>query len=529
MARRAARPAAGRRRSAFVTGCQMAHVTALAAARHAVLARAGWDVERDGLVGRAAASASSRARSGTSRSTARCGCSASATAAVASVEADDQGRMRADALGASARRGATGPTIVCAQAGDVNTGAFDPLDGDRATSAHRARRVGARRRRVRAVGGRVARSSRHLVAGAERADSWATDAHKWLNVPYDCGIALLRAPRGAPRGDGRHARATSIHGRRTASATRSTGRPEFSRRARGFAVYAALRSLGRSGVAELVERCCAHARRFAERLGGAPGRRGAERRRAEPGAGPVRARRTATTARARDRARCSESGTCWLSGTTWDGRAAMRISVSNWPTDEADVERDRRRRSSAAVTPPRLTIASLAGSRRLGGTGAMSQSTSTPSRRPRMNAAKPPSGAWIGEPVARAVARRCGSVGHTRRDGDESARADGRSPRARARSRTSARPRGRRRRRCVHGGRAGRPGYLLARRAPSLDERSSSRATRMLMSPSGPKDRPRRLRQGAGVRPWRRITAPIARGRAGRRPRRRATAATSRK
>ena len=167
----------------------------------------------------------------------------------------------------------------------------------------------------------------HLAEGAGDADSWATDGHKWLNVPYDCGVAAVRDR------DAHFAAMsmTAAYLTRDASArSNSDWVPEASRRGRGFAVYAALRSLGRAGVAELVERNCALARRLAERVAGR-GHGGAQRRRAQPGAASTRATRSI--------ARVQADGTCWVGGTRWQGRAAMRVSVSNWSTTEADIDR----------------------------------------------------------------------------------------------------------------------------------------------------------------------------------------------
>ena len=317
---------------AFVTGCQMAHATALAAARHEVLRRAGWDVARDGLQGapRLRVVVGAERHVTVDRALRLLGIGA---AQIVPVAADEQGRMRPDALAEELRADAEEPTIVCAQAGDVNTGAFDPLDAI-ADAAHAA---GAWLHVDGAFGLWAAASPtlRRLTRGAERADSWATDAHKWLNVPYDSGIALCAHPAA-------HRAAMTVQAGYLIQAEDGGERdavdwtPEFSRRARGFAVYAALRSLGRSGVAELVERCCAHARRFAELLA------------AEDGVEVlnevvlnqvlVRFADDDEVTRAVVRA-VQEDGTCWLAGTTWRGRAAMRISVSNWRTSDADVRR----------------------------------------------------------------------------------------------------------------------------------------------------------------------------------------------
>jgi glutamate/tyrosine decarboxylase-like PLP-dependent enzyme len=228
--------------------------------------------------------------------------------------------------------GGDGPTIVCAQAGEVNTGSFDPLP----EIADAARAAGAWLHVDGAFGlwAAASPSLAHLVAGAEHADSWATDAHKWLNVPYDSGIAFCAHPDA-------HRSAIGAQAEYLIQADEATVRdevdwtPEFSRRARGFAVYAALRSLGRRGIADLVERTCAHARRFAEELARLPDFELLN----EVVLNQVLFRfdsdeRTDDVLR-----RVQDSGEAWLSGTTWDGRRAIRISVSNWQTSDEDVER----------------------------------------------------------------------------------------------------------------------------------------------------------------------------------------------
>jgi glutamate/tyrosine decarboxylase-like PLP-dependent enzyme len=309
---------------AFVTGCQMAHVTALAAARHRVLADVGWDVASDGLIGAPAIHVlvGEERHVTVDRALRLLGLGASC---IEPVPVDAQGAMRADAL-AERLRSHSGPTIVCAQAGNLNTGAVDPLDAICRT-AHDA---GAWVHVDGAFGMWASASPRHrdLLRGCDGADSWATDAHKWLNVPYDCGLAFV-ADREA------HMRAMSV----SASYLEQGGpvrdpldwTPEFSRRARAVPVYAALRSLGRSGVAELVDRLCACAERFAELL--------AEQEGIEvvaQGLNQVLVRAEATEALVGE---VQRDGTCWMSGTTWRGLRCMRISVSNWQTTFEDVDR----------------------------------------------------------------------------------------------------------------------------------------------------------------------------------------------
>ncbi len=326
----------------FVTGCQMAHVTALAAARHALLARVGWEVEEMGLAGAPPIRilAGAHAHVTLFRALRLLGLG---SRSVERVEADAQGRMEPRALARRLEVAGGPPALVCAQVGDVNSGACDDL----AEIAALARRHGAWLHVDGAFGlwAAASPSLRHLVAGAELADSWATDAHKWLNVPYDSGIVAVADPRA-------HAAAMTTT---AAYLQQHEGRdaldwvPEFSRRARGFAIYAALRSLGRRGVGELVERCCGHARSMAARLAAEPGvevlnevvlNQVLVRFHPQAPAGPEEASGASAadeTTRAVIR-RVQKDGHCWLGGTTWHGKAAMRISVSNWSTAEEDVE-----------------------------------------------------------------------------------------------------------------------------------------------------------------------------------------------
>jgi len=323
---------------AYVTGCQMAHVTALAAARHQVLADAGWDVAADGLAGgppiRVVAGAKRHVT--LDRALRLLGIGASSLVV---VPADDQGRMRVDGLRAALAAG-SGPTIVCAQAGEVNTGAFDPLD----EIADAVEGTGAWLHVDGAFGLWAAASPglRHLLRGSERADSWATDCHKWLNVPYDSGLAFCARP-DAHRAAMQVTASYLVHAEDRRVRDQVDWTPEFSRRARGFAVYAALRSLGRAGVAELVDRCCAHARRFAAELAGA----GADV------LNDVVLNQVLVRFGDGERTRAvisavQEDGTCWLGGTEWEGEHAMRISVSNWRTTDEDVDRSVRAILTAA-------------------------------------------------------------------------------------------------------------------------------------------------------------------------------------
>ena len=328
----------------FVTGGQMANVTGLAAARYEMLRRAGWDVEEAGLFGGPRLRViAGQGRHGTIDRALRF--LGMGTASIVEVQMDAQGRMRLPALrkalqqdSASKNRASKNraPTIVCTQVGNVNTGAIDRSGrsvSSRINTVHGSMSDGA-------FGLWAAASPRlrPLVAGMERADSWATDAHKWLNVPYDSGLVFCANPE-AHRGAMGVRASYLMHG--------SGGQrdaldynPEHSRRARGFAVYAAIRALGRSGIAEMVERCCSLARRFADQLSAVEGIEVLN---------DVVLNQVLIHLDARDGdhdghtyrvlERLQHEGTCWMSGTRWNGRAAVRISVSNWSTNSDDVDR----------------------------------------------------------------------------------------------------------------------------------------------------------------------------------------------
>jgi glutamate/tyrosine decarboxylase-like PLP-dependent enzyme len=328
----------------FVTGATAGNTVGLAAARHHVLGEVGWDVEADGLVGAppvrvlagdevhvSVLSALRIVGLGERR--------------IVRVPVDGNGAMRADALAAALREG-DGPTIVCAQAGNVNTGAVDPLEAIVAA----AREHGAWVHVDGAFGlwAAASPSLAPLVRGAAAADSWAVDAHKWLNAPYDCALAVVGRPEA-------HRAAMGVTAPYLAGGPEHnmvSYVPEMSRRARGVPVYAAMRSLGRAGVADLVERCCAHARRLAAAMD------------AEPGvevlndvvlnqvllrfSGDDEVTRAVV-------AGVQADGDAWLGGTVWRGRAAVRVSVSNWQTTEADMDRLagalRRAHAAAAAAP----------------------------------------------------------------------------------------------------------------------------------------------------------------------------------
>jgi glutamate/tyrosine decarboxylase-like PLP-dependent enzyme len=316
----------------FVTGCQMANLTCLAAARHAVLRRVGWDVEADGLQGapriNVVASAESHITIDVALRYLGLG-----TNCIRRVESDAQGRMRADKL-RELLATLEGPTIVCAQAGNVNTGAFDPLRA--ICEACNARGAWLH---IDGAFGLWARASedpnlRALADGIDLADSWATDAHKWLNVPYDCGVALVKS-----REDHRAAMTTAAaYLIQTQGAERDAVDwvPDFSRRGRGVPVYANLRTLGRAGVADLVDRLCARAKQMAEALASEPGVQVL----ADVVLNQVLVRfDDDDEVTRRVVIGVQQDGTCWLGGTTWQGRAAMRISVSNWATTQVDAAR----------------------------------------------------------------------------------------------------------------------------------------------------------------------------------------------
>jgi len=322
---------------AYVTGCQMAHVTALAAARHQVLAQAGWDVARDGLAGAPPIRVVVGAKRHVTIDRALRLLGIGATS-LEVVPVDDQGRMRLDEL-----RLGDGPAIVCGQAGEVNTGAFDDLEA----IADAAAEAGAWFHVDGAFGLWAAASPalRHLLKGSERADSWATDGHKWLNVPYDSGLAFCAHP-DAHRAAMSVTASYLVHSGDDRERDQVDWTPEFSRRARGFPIYAAIRSLGRAGIAELVEGCCANARRFAALLeaGGATVLNDVVLNQVLVRLGDGDRTREAI-------ARVQQDGTCWLSGTDWNGEHAMRISVSNWRTTAEDVERSAAAILAAASVP----------------------------------------------------------------------------------------------------------------------------------------------------------------------------------
>lgn len=305
----------------FVTGATTANFTALAAARHAVLAEAGWDVEAKGLFAAPPITviAGEEVHVSALKALAMLGLGRDR---IVNVQADSQGRMRAAAFPVI-----SGPTIVCIQAGNVNSGAFDPA----AEICQKAHAAGAWVHVDGAFGlwAAAVPSLANLTRGISEADSWATDAHKWLNVPYDSGIAFVR--------DRKQLKAamnvSAAYLERGEKREPNQYTPEMSRRARGVEIWAALRSLGRAGLTDLIESTCRHARRFAEGL----------RKAGYEILNDVTLNQVLVSFGGDEQTRrvieaIQEDGTCWCGGTVWRGRAAMRISVSSWATTEGDVE-----------------------------------------------------------------------------------------------------------------------------------------------------------------------------------------------
>ncbi|TDU74032.1 pyridoxal-dependent decarboxylase [Streptomyces sp. KS 21] len=310
----------------FTTGATTANFTCLAAGRDAVLRRAGWNVARDGLAGGPPV----RVVAGEDRHMAvDLALRYLGLGGPELVDADGQGRIDPEALRRTLARGGRGPTIVILQAGDIHSGAFDPF----AETIRAAREADAWVHVDGAFGLWAAASPTyaHLTAGCTYADSWATDAHKTLNVPYDCGLAIVRDPSALRAAMGLRGDylIQDEHGDPIDKV------PELSRRGRAFTVWAALRCLGRSGVADLVERLCRHASAFAAGIAGIDGATVLNdvvftQVCAEFG-DEGRTERVLT--------RLLDDGTAWISGSTWHGRRVMRISVSNWSTTDDDVTR----------------------------------------------------------------------------------------------------------------------------------------------------------------------------------------------
>jgi glutamate/tyrosine decarboxylase-like PLP-dependent enzyme len=311
------------------TGAGLANAVGIAAGRHAVLSRAAWDVEARGLYGAPEIEviAGEEAHATIDTALAYLGLGRER---VTRVAVDGQGAIRADALADAVSATGDRPVIVCAQAGNVNTGAFDPF-GAMADAVAAHPNAWLHVDGAFGLWAAVLPEKRHLVAGVERADSWATDAHKWLNVGYDCGFVAVRDREA-------HERAMAARAAYLMSDESDPGNRvlDSSRRARGFVLYATLRSLGRDGVRELVDRCCRLATRMAERLAAEPGVSVLN----EVQLNQVLVRFDDDDARTREVvAAVQAEGTSWMGGTVWHGQAAMRISVSNWMTTEADIDR----------------------------------------------------------------------------------------------------------------------------------------------------------------------------------------------
>jgi glutamate/tyrosine decarboxylase-like PLP-dependent enzyme len=324
---------------ALVTGCQMAHVTCLLAARHRVLAQHQWDVESSGLAGSPPIRilTSTEKHGSTVRAIRLLGIGEKN---IHNLSTDDQGRLSKNALLAALEAAPSQPTILVLQAGDLNMGAFD----DFATLIPIAKKYGAWVHVDGAFGLWCAASPRlrHLLNGAGAADSWTTDGHKWLNVPFDCGYAFV-ADNEAHRASLSHRASYLTHAEDARD--QMDWNPEWSRRGRGFATYAALRQLGRQGVADLIERTCDHAHALVTRIGSLEGAEVVW----EPqiNQGMVRFLDPRRNASAADNdaftdhvmAEILVSGEAFFTGTTWRGRRAMRVSVCNWQTSAADVDR----------------------------------------------------------------------------------------------------------------------------------------------------------------------------------------------
>jgi glutamate/tyrosine decarboxylase-like PLP-dependent enzyme len=320
----------------FVTGCQMAHFTCLAAARHALLRRVGWDVEQEGLQDspRIHIVVGDEVHVTVPRALRFLGLGAGR---MVRVPVDGQGRMMPSAL-RQTLASLEGPVLVCAQVGNVNTGAMDDVDAiadlcaDRQAWLHVDGAFG--------LWAAATTALRPLVKGLERADSWATDAHKWLNVPYDSGLAIVKDAH-AHRAAMTVAAAYLIQQEGDSARDAVDWVPEFSRRGRGFALYAQLRTLGRRGVSDLIEGSCRLAQRAAQGLASIPGATLLN----EVVLNQILVRFTPADGGDADAftkrvvAGVQEEGTCWLSGSTWQGKGVMRVSISGQDTTEADIDR----------------------------------------------------------------------------------------------------------------------------------------------------------------------------------------------
>ena len=324
---------------ALVTGCQMAHVTSMAAARHALLARQGWDVEDEGLAGSPAIRilTSTEKHGSIVRAVRLLGMGEKQ---IVGLPVDEKGRLKASALEDALEAVTSAPTIVVLQAGDLNIGAFDDFE----TLVPLAKKRGAWVHIDGAFGlwAATSRKFQHLLVGVDLADSWTTDGHKWLNVPYDSGYAFI-ADKNAHRASMSHRAAYLTHD--DEARDQIDWNPEWSRRGRGFATYAAIRELGREGVAAMIERTCSHADSLVRTIGSLPGAEIV--RTPQINQGLVRFLSPLDSATEHDHdaftdrimAKILASGQGFFTGTTWQGRRAMRISVCNWQTSIEDVKR----------------------------------------------------------------------------------------------------------------------------------------------------------------------------------------------
>ncbi len=322
---------------ALVTGCQMAHVTCLAAARHGLLMRRGWDANAKGLFGAPAMRIVAGERHGTVDRAARL--LGIGTDHVVGLSCDPDGRLLVSALESTLSADPAIPTVVLVQAGDINTGVYDRFAEICLVAHHHGAWV-----HVDGAIGLFAATSpnyRHLTAGIEQCDSWATDGHKWLNVPFDCGYAFV-AESAAQRASMSHQASYLTYD--SGARDEMDWNPEWSRRARGFATYAALRQLGRHGVGEMVERCCRAAHELVMRIGALPGAEVVWEPIINQGlvrfldgrAGATEADHAARTEQVI--AAILRSGTAFFGPSTWRGRRVMRVSASSWQTTEQDVQ-----------------------------------------------------------------------------------------------------------------------------------------------------------------------------------------------
>jgi len=324
---------------AFNTGCQMAHTTTLAAARHHLLAQRGWDVEAKGLVGapRIHIISSDQHHGSIYRAARLLGLGSDA---IRALPADGDGKLNRDSLEQALADTAGEASIVLLQAGDLNIGAFDAFD-DLIPVAHEH---GAWVHVDGAFGlwANTSTKYRHLLQGVEQADSWATDGHKWLNVPYDCGYAFVAHPQAHRDAMSQHASYVSNH---ELARDQRDWNPEWSRRGRGVPTYAAIRQLGRSGIAMMVEASCLAAHALVTRLAAIPGVQMMWEPQINQGLVRFLDPRPDASDADHDRytdeiaLRVAQSGEAFFSNTTWRGRRCMRVSVCNWQTSESDIGR----------------------------------------------------------------------------------------------------------------------------------------------------------------------------------------------